>query len=222
MLAYVRENGTLVLLLAYVREHHNVRAFNFRKEIENVQPANGRANKFNPPANIPQEIALKWADGLPCQSPYNGDQVRFTLTDGTSWFCDPDVAEKIRSLGVVAGEVFRVTRCEVARGNRRSVEWNVARTPEAGSGLPSAPPAAAPSTNAPREGNHAAQNHPNPPTIEGAIRSSLLTTGKLAVDAALEIEAYARDRGMQLQFDAPTLQDIWVSAFIQTNRNGGR
>jgi len=68
--------------------------------------------------NVPEEVALKFGDGKGVAGKY-GDQVLFTLTDGRLMYLPPAVAERIRELGIVRGEVFQVVKREVAKDGKR-------------------------------------------------------------------------------------------------------
>ena len=76
--------------------------------------------------NVPEEVALKFGDGKGVAGKY-GDQVLFTLTDGRLMYLPPAVAERIRELGIVRGEVFQVVKREVSKDGKRFLEWEVTR-----------------------------------------------------------------------------------------------
>lgn len=174
--------------------------------------SNGRggSDKFNPPANVPQAIALKWTDGRLCQSPFSGDQVRYVLTDDRQWYVDPAISERIQALGLAPGELFSAMKCEVMRGNRRSIEWRIARIQPEGAAERSVSPAPAPQ-NTPQQST---PQHSNPTATD-----ALVATGKAAIDAVLAVEDYARQRGMDdFVFGSENVQKIWMSLYIEINR----
>jgi hypothetical protein len=84
------------------------------------------AEKLKLATNVPQDIALKFSEGKPYSSEY-GDSVMYTLTDERIWFAPPIVAQKITQLGITKGELFRIVKAEVTKGNRRTVEYQVSR-----------------------------------------------------------------------------------------------
>ena len=84
------------------------------------------AEKLKLATNVPQDIALKFSEGKPYSSEY-GDSVMYTLTDERIWFAPPIVAQKITQLGITRGELFRIVKAEVTKGNRRTVEYQVSR-----------------------------------------------------------------------------------------------
>jgi hypothetical protein len=78
--------------------------------------------------NVPLTVALRFADGKPVQSQFNGeDQVMFTCSDGRRMYLSPYAAAKIEALHAKAGERITITKKEVQRGNRRGIEWEAIR-----------------------------------------------------------------------------------------------
>src|SRR5579862_6127510 len=76
--------------------------------------------------NIPERVALAFAEGLPVSSQFGGDQVMFSLTDGRKMYVAPIVAQKIAGLGIGAYEEFEICKREQTVGNRRVVNYEVA------------------------------------------------------------------------------------------------
>ena len=201
--------------------------------------------------NVPEVIALQFAEGLPVQSQYSGDQVMYSLTDGRKWYVSPFVARKVTEAGITAQIPFEVLKREVARGNRRSVEIqvrNLGDTSASAAAVTTAPVEhnrpADPSTTTQQPNGHShshangngngngqppapapAQPEARPiPTVEGAAAALLARTGKMALDAVLEVEAYAREaKGLEgFTFGPANVQSIWCTLFINATRNGGR
>jgi len=73
--------------------------------------------------NIPEIVALQFAQGRAIESPFSGEQIMFTLVDGRKMFLPPFVAEKIADAGIPAHKPFVIVKREVTHGNRRSVEY---------------------------------------------------------------------------------------------------
>jgi hypothetical protein len=71
------------------------------------------------PSFTPEPIALKFTEGKPVNSNFNGPQVMFTLTDGRKWFTEPYVQQKITDMRLAPGEVFEVAKQQTQRGNQR-------------------------------------------------------------------------------------------------------
>jgi hypothetical protein len=188
--------------------------------------------------NVPEIIALQWADGLPCHSPHSGDQVRFTLTDGRVLYVAPFVADKIRAAGITANAPFQICKREVARGNRRSIEYEIQPLGDTGAPAGTSAPvhnqseqshqAIAPNGHINGNGNGhppaAPAAAPDPiPTLEEAAAKLLERTGKRAFDAAMAVERYAQEKGLAgFTFGADNVQRIWMTLYIQSARNGGR
>jgi hypothetical protein len=181
--------------------------------------------------NVPELIALQFAEGRPVASQFGGDQVMFTLTDGRRAYLPPFVAQKIADAGIQPGEFFELCRREITLGNRRSVEYQV-KTDVAGTlpakNVPAAPNGASSARNDARVQHIApagAAVHPAPaPAVPAADTAAVAMTaaGRMAIDAVLAIEAYARSRGMaDFVFGADNVQKIAVSLYIDL-RKGGR
>lgn len=79
--------------------------------------------------NIPEEVALRFADGKQVQSRIEGgaDQMMYSLAGERVMYVPLHVAEKIRELHIGPGERFTVCKAEVKNGNRRGIEWQVSR-----------------------------------------------------------------------------------------------
>lgn len=186
-------------------------------------------------SNVPETIALEFADGLPVASRFGGDQVMFSLCDGRKLYLSPYVADKIAAAGIGARQPFTLCKREVTNGNRRTIDYQIEAAAAAnGAGpaatepapvvrntpqtqqrsvTPSAPPSSLPS-------QAAATPAPVTATTPGALMTA---AGRAAVDAVLEIERYAQSRGMtDFAFGADNLQAIAVSLFIAMDRKGGR
>jgi len=172
-----------------------------------------------------EAIALKWTDGKPVHSTYNGDQIMFTLTDNRKWFADLYVAQQITDLKVAPGEFFEVRKAERKEGNRRIVTVEVglignrpaaepAKVTAAGRNQGNAQPQAQPQNNAP-------EPPPVPMTGKGETSAQVFTRCyRDAVDIALATVAYAREHGMLL---TPEFADVRaLAATIAIQEQGGR
>src|SRR5215831_7103385 len=92
--------------------------------------------------NRPLELRLRYLEGKPVESQFGGMQHMFSCEEGTFYVSETVgriLAEQFQKLGVKAGEPVDITKAEVAKGNRKSIEWQVARvgTPEPPSALES-------------------------------------------------------------------------------------
>ena len=192
--------------------------------------------------NVPEVIALQFADGRQVASQFGGDQVMFSLCDGRRAYLPPFVADKIASAGIQPGELFEICKREIVAGNRRSVEYQIRTDIATGAPLATNTPAAmvsiaqntarvqhtaAPPAAVPYVAPAGAAVHPAPApvavaTVDAAAAAAVKTAGRIAIDAVLEVEQYARDRGMtDFVFGADNVQKILVSLYIDL-RKGGR
>jgi hypothetical protein len=195
----------------------------------------GGAVKFQ--TNIPEIVSLAFADGREVTSQFSGDQVMFTLDDGRKLYLAPFVADRIRAAGVRAHEPFEICKREVAQGNRRTVEFQIRPLTGGRSPVQPSPAAAAPQYQP--QGNsqdltrqledsiakaQAARMPPPPATApDTGLAGTLAASGKAAVDAVLEIEKHARERGLtDFAFGADAVERFAVTLFIELNRRGSR
>lgn len=196
--------------------------------------ANGVSNgtvRFQ--TNIPERVALAFPDGRSVQSQFGGDQILYTLVDGRKLYLSPFIARKIDALNLAPGEEFEICKREVVRGNRRSVEFEVtslrpavatgATNAAAPSGNGTAQPVTPPAyQQPPRPQAIPPAPQPEMPTIE-AHRGRLLAKCLCrAVDAAIEAQAYAREKGLGLTFAEATVQDLATTLFIELCRAAAR
>ena len=71
--------------------------------------------------NMPQVLALAFAEGQPVESQFIGSQVMFSTVDGRRMYLAPFVAEKIRAAGIAARIPFEICKKQVGR----TIEWQV-------------------------------------------------------------------------------------------------
>jgi hypothetical protein len=83
--------------------------------------------------NIPESVALKYANGKRVESRYNDYEVYYSLTDGRALYATPALDAKITALAPAAGEVFTICEAEIREGNRKGIEWQVTPVRDAGS-----------------------------------------------------------------------------------------
>lgn len=178
--------------------------------------------------NVPETFELAYPDGLRVQSKFGGDQVMFSLTNGEKWYADPYIAAKIRDAGIGAYTPFTVCKREVTNGNRRVVEYEVARIMEQSLAAP-----AARVTDAANDARAAAVfvgagASVNPPAAAAAAPApSSVAIMKLAgigaIDAVLEVEHYAQSRGMtDFVFGPDNIQKLTACLFIEMSKKAGR
>src|SRR5580658_3019841 len=74
-----------------------------------------RPAKFTPAIDVPEIIALKFAQGKPVRSQITGEsQILLTLTDNRPWYVSVFIADRLREAGIEAREQIEVTK--VGRG----------------------------------------------------------------------------------------------------------
>ena len=76
--------------------------------------------------NVPQELALKFAEGAIKQGRF-GYQVMYTLADDRLMYVPRFVASRISALEIQPGEPFTICKREIKDGQRKSIEWRVTR-----------------------------------------------------------------------------------------------
>ncbi len=200
--------------------------------------------------NVPETIALQFAEGLPTSSQFGGDQVMFTLTDGRKLYVAPIVAKKISDAGIGARQVFSICKRESAEGNRRVVRYEIETAScvqheavsnanaASNSKLTSTPPSYSFAGNAaraihavaapaqvmagPAAGAASPAFVPAPAPQDSAAVEFMKLAGRGAIDAVVSTEEYARARGLsEFVFDSLSVQKIMVSLYIDL-RKGGR
>jgi len=175
-----------------------------------------RPAKFAPPIDVPEIIALKFAQGKPVRSQITGEsQVLLTLTDGRPWYVSTFIADRLREAGIEAREQIEVTK--VGRGPD---DWAIVPlTAHPGEGsAPSAPAAIAQTSQ---------QVPPAPPEPDQTRKLSgaalcMMSAMCAAVDAIVETRAYATRRGIGLTFSEESVRAIGLSIYIAACRDGAR
>lgn len=189
--------------------------------------------------NVPQTIALAFADGLTMPSKFGGEQRMFSLVDGRKWFAAPYIADKLKNAGVVANQPFVICKRELVTGNRRVVEYQI----ETGSAA-TAPVSTASTSQqtvqvSPSHSIHAVPAPVAPaaplvtsasgwpiapaPTVDTSAAAIAASTGCAAVDAVLVVESYARSRGLtDFAFSPENIEKLWVTLFIDARKSGVR
>jgi hypothetical protein len=108
------------------------------------------ADKIQFSANVPESVALKYANGKRVESRYNDYEVYYSLTDGRALYASPALDKKITELAPAAGEVFTICKREIRDGNRKRIEWQVTpsesqQAPQEAASAAAPAPVAAPS-----------------------------------------------------------------------------
>jgi hypothetical protein len=173
--------------------------------------------------NIPQVVALAYSDGKEFPSKIAGapPQVMFTLVDGRRVFWPQPFAESLRNSGIAANVPFEVVKRETSKGKTQLQFRAVASTPTP---APPPPPAYVPAQTIERlytarsEAPAAPVPQREPVTPASAKMCAAMCA---AVDAALETQAYAARRGLDVEFSEESIRCIGLSIYI-SNEKGGR
>ncbi|HXI68331.1 MAG TPA: hypothetical protein VNH41_10350 [Steroidobacteraceae bacterium] len=196
-------------------------------------------------ANIPEEVALKFDDGKAVEGRY-GDQVLYTLTDDRVMYLPPIAAKRITDLRIRKNELMSVCKQEVARGQKRSIEWVVKRVDPAPE-TAAVQPAAASNHQASHAVRH--DNTANSSTednrLEHQLRASIAMVqeqknGHLApapqdrphtqlesalitaIAAASAAEKYAAEIHFAVHFEHEDIRAMAISTLIGMQQNGGQ
>jgi hypothetical protein len=194
-------------------------------------------------ANVPEVIALAFAQGREVTSQFGGDQVMFTLCDGRRAYFPPFVAEKIYAAGIPARQPFAIIKREVVHGNKRSIEYVIENHNETGAAhaKENAPVLA---VNAAVSRTHQHPNHSAALEVAAQLAASLdkptwselqaqqaapaqhpetlamIEAHKRAIDVAAAAEAYANTRGLAIRYAAEDIRAIAATMFINNARTG--
>lgn len=187
--------------------------------------------------NVPEIIALAYAQGREVTSQYGGDQVMFSLDDGRRMYLPPFVAAKIYAAGIPAHREFALCKREVTHGNRRSIEWIIEDANASVNPCQEATPArtqsehtqvATPRSKAPQTQNSAAlaiaaqlaESLAQPPH-DNAI-DAMIAAHCRAIDVAIAAETYGRTKNFNVEYTAEDVRAIAATIFIEQNKEGRR
>src|SRR5215831_19029719 len=168
--------------------------------------------------NKPLELRLRYLEGKPVESQFGGLQHMFSAEEGTFYVSETVgriLAEQFQKLGVKAGEPVDITKAEVAKGNRKSIECQVARvgTPEPPSELESQLKAAIEMVNARKAAAQAQAAMP-------AWTEMLVVQTNALVDAYAQVLKHSsRHEGLVKGED---IRSIFLSAYINVSKGGNR
>jgi len=172
------------------------------------------ADKIQFQTNVPESVALKYANGKRVESRYNDYEVYYSLADGRALYATPALDAKITALGPVAGEVFTICKAEIREGNPKRIEWQV--TPSETQEAPQGPAAAA--APAPAAPTSRPESVAAPVAISEAGTMTQIMGGALiaAIDSLAAAAKYAADKhGWKLEFNEEDIRASANSVFIQ-------
>jgi hypothetical protein len=196
--------------------------------------------------NIPEIIALQFADGVLQRSP-NGyaDQLMFTLAEpaGYKIYLPPIVGKKISAAGIKVGQRFEICKRELKDGSKKRIEYQIAPVELAAGSSPAAGAVSSTSSTTSSipayehrqphsNGLHAIESAngkivavapltpvpPAPPSLEEQY-GRILCTG---FDLAYATRAYAETRGVRLKIRLSDVQAIAATLHISAQRGGAR
>jgi hypothetical protein len=174
-----------------------------------------RPAKFAPAIDVPEIIALKFAQGKPVTSQITGEsQVLLTLTDNRPWYVSTFIADRLREAGIEAREQIEVTK--VGRGPNDWAIVPLEAHPGEGSALSAAPAAIA---QTPQQ-----VPPPEPDQTRKLTGAALCMMSAMcaAVDAIVETHAYATRHGIGLTFSEESVRCIGLSIYISACREAVR
>ena len=169
--------------------------------------------------NVPEVISLQFPQGKEVSSEYNGTETLYTLSDGRSWYVQQSIARKIDALSLGKGEPFEVTKVEAPNG-AKGFTYEVKHFLGGGSTNSSSAPLAVQSQQ------RGTMPEVGPLQTNPTASTATTTSGKLmacfmaAVDSLVEVEAYAKRRGLNVQFNAEDVRACANTLFIAETRGG--
>lgn len=169
--------------------------------------------------NVPEVIALQFAQGKEVESNFNGTQILYSLADGRSWYVHPSVARKVDALSLGKGEPFEVTKCKCESPTGKG--WFTYEVKHF-TGVATHPTPAPQAVQSPRNGTPAevgplqTNSTPAPNSTGGALMGCFMA----AIDAVAEAQAYATRRGLGITFSAEDVRATAISAYIGMQKGG--
>lgn len=124
---------------------------------------------------------------------------------------DPHVRDLILKCGAKAGDEIGITKREVKRGNRRTIEWEVAKVEEE---PPHEQPAPLPPPQ-PKPATPAAAPAPQPINDDA---NQLVRALYIAIDAAALAEIYAREKGLSIRFTSEDIRTVANALMMRAER----
>ncbi|MGH9667431.1 MAG: hypothetical protein ACRD9L_23660 [Bryobacteraceae bacterium] len=164
--------------------------------------------------NVPQTIALKYANGKRIESRYNEYEVYYSVIDSPPLIASPVLADKIAAFEPEPGVPFSVCKREIKDGNKKRIEWQVlpVKQPEQQVVRPAAPIETAQRTLP--NGSISSQN--NPPGIPARTTLTDLFGGALvaAIDALSAAREYGKSKGFDLDWNEEDVRCAGTTIFI--------
>ncbi len=167
--------------------------------------------------NVPVELALRELAGELVDSQYGGQQYRFRADIGDFYVSEvvgTIIHDRIRKLGIIAGEVIEICKREAVRNGRRGIQWELERVGIAPEEEPIEAPAAAPIAPVRMPPASAAAAAPK-------WAQALSTQTKQLLDVYAELVTYASEKyGNSMRPD--DVRSLMTTTFINIcKQNGG-
>src|SRR4029453_9306812 len=187
--------------------------------------------------NVANELRLRSLTGELVESQFGGMQFRF-ITDAGAFYVSEPVGnilhDRFARLGATIGDPVEITKREVVKNGRKSIQWEVNKVgfvpgeqPDGTFAVPAAAPADEPSmlerqlAASPPEGN--ARKAPARAAAPAAMvgwQATLLAQTNAIVDVYAAALAHAAQHGTAVKAD--DVRSMLVTCFINLAKNGGQ
>jgi hypothetical protein len=169
--------------------------------------------------NKPIEVRLRYLEGKPVESQFGGMQHMFTAEEGTFYVSETVggiLAEQFRKLGVRPGEPVDITKAEVSKGNRKAIQWQVAKVGEPPSELEQKLAESVAVVEARKQPEQARETQSAAP----AWAAYLIEQSNALIDCYSKVMAHA---SQYPNVRGEDVRSIFLSTFINVSKsNGGR
>lgn len=204
--------------------------------------ANADTVKFE--VNIPQVVALAFAEGRPVESAFTGEQIMFSLVDGRRMYLPPFVAQKIKSAGIGPRAPFQICKKQVGRSMQYEITThndeaagaeNAGRCDQSKNGaqqqlqpvldpntntfqFPASVPKHTPAQVAVIERKLSADVAAAAPSAPSMV-NRILASYVVAFDVVAQLQRAVEERGLPLNFlQEEHVRAIAATAFIEANK----
>lgn len=164
---------------------------------------------FKPELDTPYSIALKYPTPKAVQG-FSGPELRWILSDGLAFYTPPDFADKLKALGIKAGQPFQVEK----RSDGRKAEWIVSHLPDSQPGKGAPQKAVSLTAQAGPLDAPFGLDEANPQPSTSGSQTALAHALKTAVAAAAEAEKHAERLGYSCRFSSADIRAMGISVLI--------
>jgi hypothetical protein len=174
-------------------------------------------DKISFQTNVPQTIALKYANGKRVESRYNEYEVYYTTTDGRALYATPALDARLTAFEPEANVPFSVCKVEMKEGNNKRIEWQVLPVKQQQPALqtPAAVAIASARAEAPLSQPQHTASAPAPAPPPARLTMTQMMGGALiaSIDALTAAREYGATKGWELEFDAYDVRASAVAIF---------